>query len=252
MSTGKDASAARFDSYATLIQALPAADRLTKPELLRPEFRLYQDKDKHLEIYYAPFDHVNREAKVVLVGITPGWTQMEIAYREAHAGLHAGLDPATILKRCDERASFAGTMRGNLLDMLEDLELPKCLNIPSSESLFSEHRALLHTTSALRYPVFVKGSNYRGDNPKPLKTPALLDFIEDVLAPELQQVPQAVIIPLGESVSGVINHLINTDRLDRSRCLLGFPHPSGANGHRKRHFDERRERLSRALREWFA
>lgn len=29
-----------------------------------------------LEVFWAPFDHVNRRAKVVLVGITPGGTQM--------------------------------------------------------------------------------------------------------------------------------------------------------------------------------
>ncbi len=34
-------------------------------------------------MYYAAFDHVNEDAKVAVVGITPGWNQMEIAHRAA-------------------------------------------------------------------------------------------------------------------------------------------------------------------------
>jgi hypothetical protein len=59
-------------------------------------------------------------------------------------------------------------------------------------------------------------------------------------------------IPLGQSVSTIIAYLAEAGCLARSRCLLGFPHPSGANGHRVREFNERRERLTRSLQEWFA
>ena len=239
-----------FEMYAAHIQALPGTPSLSKADLLCPAFRLYQDT--RLEIYYAPFDYLNPRAKVVLVGVTPGWTQMEIAYRQAREGLHAGLPHPTILDRIDEHASFAGAMRRNLMTMLDALALPEHLGIPSSASLFATHRPLLHTTSALRYPVFVHGCNYTGHTPKPLSMPALRHFIEHLLAEELQQVPEAIIIPLGQSVSDVIGYLVETGHLDRHRCLLGFPHPSGANGHRVREFNEQRERLTRSLKEWFA
>ena len=239
-----------FEMYAAQIQVLPVTPCLSKADLLRPAFRLYQDA--RLEIYYAPFDYLNPSAKVVLVGVTPGWTQMEIAYRQAREGLHAGLAFHTILDRIDEHASFAGSMRRNLVTMLDALALPEHLGIPSSASLFSTHRPLLHTTSALRYPVFVNGRNYTGHTPKPLSMPALLYFIEHLLAEELQQASEAIIIPLGQSVSTIIEYLAGTGSLDRHRCLVGFPHPSGANGHRVREFNERREGLTRGLKEWFA
>lgn len=240
----------RFETYAAQIQALPETAYLSKVDLLCPTFRLYHEA--RLEIYYAPFDYLNPLARVVLIGITPGWTQMEIAYRHARDGLHAGLAPSIILDRIDEHASFAGAMRRNLITMLDALGLPECLGIPSSKYLFSTHRRLLHTTSALRYPVFINGRNYTGHTPKPLRMPALLHWIEHLLAEELQQVAAAIIIPLGQSVSDIIGYLVETDHLDRHRCLMGFPHPSGANGHRVREFNERREQLTRSLKEWFA
>ncbi len=59
-----------------MIKTLPNGS-LTKQELLVPQFQLYQHD--HLGIYYAPFECTNRDARVVFVGITPGFTQMEIS-----------------------------------------------------------------------------------------------------------------------------------------------------------------------------
>jgi hypothetical protein len=155
---------------------------------------------------------------------------MEIAYRQARQDLLAGLSATEICRRVKSRASFAGPMRQKLLMMLDQLGLPTLLDISSSESLFHEHYSLLHTSSAIRHPVFINGYNYAGHNPRVLDTSTLCGFIDNMLAEELQRLPQAVIIPLGKSVSTVLKYL--TGRIDRRRCLLGFPHPSGANGHR--------------------
>jgi hypothetical protein len=62
----------RTQRYADLIKLLPSHERLQTTDLLVPEFRLHQDSQ--LEVYYAPFDYVNQSAKVVILGITPGWT----------------------------------------------------------------------------------------------------------------------------------------------------------------------------------
>jgi hypothetical protein len=201
-------------------------------------------------VYYAPFDYVNQDAKVAVVSITPGWTQMEIAYRSASQDLREGLASGEVCRRAKRRASFAGSMRKNLISMLDDLGLPSCLGIESTESLFAEHNSLLHTTSTVRYPVFVEGHNYTGHSPKLLKTDLLRYFVENVLAEELQLAHEAIIVQLGRSVSEALGHLASAGQLDRDRCLLGFPHPSGANGHRLRRFLEQRERLRGQLKEW--
>jgi hypothetical protein len=38
--------------------------------------------------------------------------------------------------------------------------------------------------------------------------------------------------------------------IEPRRCLFGFPHASGANGHRQKFFNERRDRLRRTVADW--
>jgi uracil-DNA glycosylase len=40
---------------------------------------IWEDKLKKLTCYYAPFEHVNQQAEIIIVGITPGRTQMNRA-----------------------------------------------------------------------------------------------------------------------------------------------------------------------------
>ena len=44
--------------------------------------------------------------------------------------------------------------------------------------------------------------------------------------------------------------LVAAEQLDGTRCLLGFPHPSGGNGHRVRQFRENQARLSEEIDNW--
>src|SRR5438876_9496719 len=156
---------ALFNKLVPRIAALPDCTPLTKEDLLVPTFQLYGENG--LDIYYIPCDYVNPRAKVVVVGITPGFTQMDIAYRVARQALLDGLSPLEVCKRVDSYASFAGTMRINLVAMLNGIGLPEALDIETSASLFGSHSELLHSTSAVRYPVFVNGENYAGHTPRP-------------------------------------------------------------------------------------
>lgn len=44
--------------------------------------------------------------------------------------------------------------------------------------------------------------------------------------------------------------LVAAEQLDVTRCLLGFPHPSGGNGHRVRQFHENQARLRKEIEDW--
>src|SRR5713226_946243 len=162
---------ALFDQFAESIRSLPDRIPFAKADLLTPQFRLHEEG--RVQIYYAPFDYVNENAKVVLVGITPGWTQMEIAYRFARRALLDGLLPVEVCRYAKQQASFAGSMRKNLISMLDRLDLPKFLGVPSCELLFSDYGSLSHTTSVIRYPVFVNDANYAGHVPDLLATACL-------------------------------------------------------------------------------
>ncbi|HEX5912476.1 MAG TPA: hypothetical protein VFY54_05030, partial [Rubrobacter sp.] len=77
-----------FERFADCIKALPQCDRYSQSVLQGDQFRLYASGS--FAIYYAPLDYINPEAKVVLLGITPGWTQMESSYQEARRALLEG------------------------------------------------------------------------------------------------------------------------------------------------------------------
>jgi len=239
-----------LDDYANAIKALPDKAPLEKADLLADTFRIV--KEDGLEIFYAPLDYVNRQAQVIIVGITPGWTQMEVAYRQARLDLLAGLSGTQVCRRAKERARFAGAIRTNLISMLDGVGLAGCLGLSGSEALFSTHGSLLHTTSAIRYPVFVEGKDYTGHRPRLLKHPTLTRFLDTHLAGEFEEASQGLIVPLGQAASEALAYLVERGVVDQRRCLIGLPHPSGANARREDLFNERRSQLEQQLHSWFA
>ncbi len=238
-----------FSDFEDVIRAFPVRERFERADLLIPSLRLHQEDS--LEMYYAPFGAVNPSAAIVLLGITPGWTQMEIAYRVARREMELGIPAEEICRRAKQNASFAGTMRTNLIRMLDDLGAPSFLGIKSTSELFGSAAALVHTGSAIRYPVFVKGRNYTGHGPDMLRNLFLQECVESMLAPELASVPDALIIPLGNAVSAALEYLAGRGDVSAERCLFGFPHPSGANGGRVRDFTARQQELREKVATYF-
>ncbi|MCG6537011.1 MAG: hypothetical protein L7F78_20470, partial [Syntrophales bacterium LBB04] len=212
-----------FSNFEAVIRALPVRERFDRADLLIPSLRLHQEDS--LEMYYAPFGAVNPSTTIVLLGITPGWTQMEIAYRVARREVELGIPAEEICLRAKQKASFAGTMRTNLIRMLDDLGVPSFLGIESTSELFGSAATLVHTGSVIRFPVFVKGCNYTGHSPDMLRNPFLRGCVESMLAPELASVPDALIVPFGNAVSSALGYLAGRGDVSAERCLFGFPHP---------------------------
>jgi hypothetical protein len=237
-----------FESYAEAVGGLLERYRLLKTDLLVKRFQIFGGEN--LEVYYAPFDSVNVRAKVIIIGITPGWTQMEIAFRRAKAVLRNGGTMAEAVQTAKAEASFAGAMRSNLVRMLDEIGLQKALRLESCCDLFGSSNHLVHTTSAVRHPVFVHGRNYTGHSPDLLSHPVLARYVTAALAPELTALSKALVVPLGECVNQVLRHLIQAGVVTAERCLLGFPHPSAANGHRRIQFEQRRDSFVRVCMEW--
>lgn len=206
-----------------------------------------------LQIVYAPFDWVNTQARVAVVGITPGRHSMAAAFRAAGASLRGGKSVEQAARDAKQTGSFSN-MRGAIASMLDALGVAAALRIESTFHLFGGKDAgLLHATSCVRYPVLYKNQkqqNYTGHSPPLMKYATFVSYIENTLAPELQALPHALIVPCGEAVSQAIEHLARQGKVDATRCLIGFPHASGANGHRKRHFEERRDKLLATVSRW--
>jgi hypothetical protein len=237
-----------IDTFAERLAALP--DDLSEKQIIRPELLLWERG--LLSIYYVPFERVNPAAKVLLVGLTPGRQQMWRASMAAARALREGLDIPDVLNAASMSGSFAGSMRANLVSMLDEIGVAACLGLTSTALIWTKQDAahLAGSTSALLHAVFLNGRNYSGGNPKTSEEPILSAFVDQVLAADLAFAPEALIVPLGKAVSEAMNRIAGAGQIDPERVLLGFPHPSGANGHRKRQYEERRIDLTDQVRRW--
>ncbi|WP_164667273.1 uracil-DNA glycosylase family protein [Virgibacillus doumboii] len=232
------------------IQSLGTDRPLTKQDLLTPSFLM--DKENDITMYYAPHnEYINRDAKIVIVGITPGWNQMKTAFEQFVESHSSGKSLETCLKETKEAAGFAGSMRKNLVDMIDQCGIPDILGIKNSSASFGKDRNLLHTTSIIKYPVFLKGKNYTGHQPPIDRSPSLQHYAFKEFPEELAQIiSPALVIPLGKSVEQSILRLVEENKLPNHTYLTGFPHPSGANGHRFRQFREHKKQLQEKVKTW--
>ncbi len=116
-------------------------------------------------VYYDPVDSWPRPTdRVIFVGLTPGFSQLELAARlfldrRAIAAETEGRDYDDALR---SRVAFAGSMRRNLCQMLDDIDMPRQLGAACTAELFAVERQDISTTSALIFPTFAHGKNLAG------------------------------------------------------------------------------------------
>ena len=217
------------------LNQIKALKKINKSTIINSKFLI--NAENNIKIYYAPFDYINPKAKIMIVGITPGFQQMQQSFQVINDGKS--------LKEVKDLSSFKGSMRTTLIKYLDELKVNKTIKIKSCESLFDKDSKYLHTTSLVKYPVFDKGKNYAGANI--LKKKILLDFIEKNFLQELKTLKKSIIIPIGNTVSSTIEYLNNKYDL-KLRCFLkGFPHQSGANARKNIQFNEHKSSMMSLL-----
>lgn len=238
-----------LDDYKDVIKKLPLKDKYTKDELLVKD--LIIEKNNNTEIYYAPHnEHINLDAKIFIIGITPGFSQMSTAISEACKGLENGKNIKEIQYDCKKAGRFSGVIRKNIINMLNELQLNKILNINDCSELFDEKDYLLHTVSLIPYPVFVKGSNYSGHTPKLMNTEFLMKYVYENFVDELKMLKNSndiILIPLGKAVEEALLKLADNGLLNEKNILKGFPHPSGANVNRVKQFNNNKDYMIKFL-----
>lgn len=189
--------------------------------------RLLMDSHGDVTVYYAPFEFINHQARVALVGITPGPTQMANANNAARSALLAGESFETAMRLAKETGAFSGEpLRSNLVKQLNHWGIHKWLGLDDSNALFGVAKNLVQTTSLLRYPVFVGGADYRG-TPLMTKNSVLRRQLITYFVKEVQHLSNAIFLPLGPAVQKTISALVTEGVLDGSRVLNGLLHPSG-------------------------
>ncbi|CAK2567935.1 Uracil DNA glycosylase superfamily protein [Vibrio crassostreae] len=185
-------------------------------------------QDERIEVYYAPFEHINSQAKIVICGITPGKTQAEAALRIAKSGLKTKQDLSAIQLQAKQAASFKG-LRKNLGQMLDKIGLHQKLNIESCDDLFGKHNSLVHYTSAVRYPTTLGGKDYSG-TPKASRHPFLKLMLDTYLSEEIETLGKHCLwVPLGKGATDALEYMLKQGKLSKEQLITGLPHPSGAN-----------------------
>jgi len=204
---------------------------------------LVRERSGGLTVEYAPFDHIEEGAELVIVGLTPGRQQAATALEALAGELKIGTPTNLALERAKRTASFSGPMRANLLAMLDEIGVPALYGRATAAEFFSDRQSRVHFTSALRYPVYLDGKNYSG-TPNPLSQPILKRMIETLLAEEAKRLQEAMWVPLGQHAEAALLHLSSSGHLPRANILAGLPHPSGANAERIAYFLGRKDRAA--------
>ena len=205
---------------------------------------LKMKSDGNIEVYYSPFDAINQDAKVCIVGMSPGRTQAENANVCASRYINSGDTNSLVMEQAKETASFSGALRNNLVALLDYVGLSAHWGLRTAEQLFSSHKHLLHSTSVFRYPVLVHGEPISSAK-QGLKTPLLKEMVDTHLSSECEKLSDDVLyIPLGNGTEDILAYLANKGVINQKQILTGFPHPSGANAERLAYFMGKKEKQS--------
>lgn len=123
--------------YKDIIKKLPLKDKYTKEELLTEDFLL--DKENNIEVYYAPHnEYINSEAKIFIIGITPGFQQMSTAIAMARKELEYNNNIEEMQYKCKVAGRFSGSLRKNIISMLDEIRLKNVLHLNSCSELFGK------------------------------------------------------------------------------------------------------------------
>lgn len=215
--------------------------RRTRAGALVSDQRFGRGRHGDLGAFYAPFDWINTEADIVIVGITPGMRQAETALLTLRQRLiTTALDDqsmARALNDAKKAASFEGPMRGIAAQLMDHFGFHHLFGLETTAELFGKAANRAHYTSVYRYPVLQeKAAQWRnysgGEAPKSRANPLLARFVEEYLIPELMCFKSAWIVPFGPTPAAVLNDLGKKGIIDQNRILSGLNHPSGEQWNR--------------------
>ena len=166
------------------------------------------------------FDYVNPKAEVVIVGITPGNSQQK--------GSREGMSPREIKRKY----AFAGTLRKNMVSMLDYIGVNNLLGINSCNSLWKKDFDRVEMTSLLKdatYIVRKSGKTMFKDTEMIAKSEELTEKFENGFVKDCQQYKRArLFVACGQ---GVYEELMKLkERGVITAPVVAIAHPSGNNG----------------------
>jgi hypothetical protein len=183
------------------------------------------------ELFYIPFEHVSPAARLVLVGITPGPTQLELAYTEAQRLIREGASDEEISAGAKRKAGFGGPLRANLLRMLRRFRFAELLGIRDEEELWAGSADVLHATSVVPHAAFKAGKMFAGSFGEVLGAGILKQSFERDFVSSLSDLhPEARFVALGRTPNEALSWCVREGHLRPHQVLGALAHPSGSAG----------------------
>lgn len=169
------------------------------------------------------FSYVNPHAQVVLVGITPGNSQLK--------GSREGKSDAEIKKE----NAFAGNMRKPLISMLDSIGINGLLGIASCESLWGDDFNKIEMTSLLKEATYILKKDGTKemfkDTKKIAKSAKLTQMLHEGFVADCENYKNArLFVACGPNVYGVLEDLQKQNLIKVP--IVAIAHPSGANAGR--------------------
>jgi hypothetical protein len=196
-------------------------------------------------VNYIPFEYVNAEARLILVGITPGPKQIKCAYRTAQR-LLSSIDSRSsteILCEVKRTCAFAG-MRDRINEMLNHFGIPPRVGATSADSLWETDFGLFNTASVVPNAAFRNGAYFNGPFSAVLESPLLRSQFEKAFVPAIERITKkALYIAMGPVVDEALAWCAARGVLQEHQVLGYFPHASGASGSQFAYF-MRKKRLT--------
>lgn len=200
-------------------------------------------------LHYVPFEHVNTNARLVLVGITPGPTQMKCARARARELLNSPTMTSTdTLREIKKSCAFSG-MRERINEMLDHFGVPQYLGVETASSFWGSDFGHFNPTSvvpnaAFKITALKKDAYFNGPFSEVLRVALLRREFEDVFIPSIESIRKdALYIGMGPVVDEALNWCASRGVLAKPQILGCFPHASGASGSQFAYF-MRRKRLT--------
>lgn len=174
------------------------------------------------KIVFEPtaFDYVNPKTEVVIVGITPGNSQLD--------GSREGMSPREIKRKY----AFAGKMRPNLVNMLDFIGVNRLLGIESCSTLWEEDFDKVDMTSLLveaTYELKKDGTKEMFRHAQKIaKSEKLTRMLEEGFVKNCSRYENPVLyVACGIGVYDVLKNLLEEQKIKGQ--VVAIAHPSGAN-----------------------
>jgi hypothetical protein len=236
----KISTPSEFERFRPIIESLPLGSKTS--ERLR-----VGDTARH-RLYYVPFEHANLEAKLVVVGITPGPNQLELAIQAVQRS--RTLSAASVQLEVKKQASFgSATMRPNLLKMLAHFRVRERLGITTEADLWGPAWSMFQATSVVPHAAFqlkADGSEkmFNGKFAEVLGSPLLRKCFEENFLPLVRSMNgSALWVGLGPTPRSALEWCVEKGLLRKGQ-IAAFAHPSTSAGSQVNYYVRQRTRAS--------